>query len=238
MARNLTTMHALDNVIWKALTTSQAQFSESSKLARKFPADVTSLGALLEPTREAYDSLAGLMTPGAGIGLVLEAPPQVPEGWTTVATLPLLQMVLADAKASLSTPAAPANGWIELNQSDVPEMMALAALTKPGPFGQRTRELGTYLGIRQSGNLVAMAGERLRLPGYTEVSAICTHPDHVGRGYARVLITELVEQICNRNEVPFLHVRADNLRAIGLYEHLGFTQRALLQFAVIRRNAQ
>ena len=147
-------------------------------------------------------------------------------------------MALADAKVPLSIPATAENGWIELGERDVPEMMALAALTKPGPFGRRTRELGAYLGIRESGNLVAMAGERLRVPGYTEVSAVCTHPDHVGRGHARALITEMVKQICNRNEVPFLHVRADNLRAIGLYEHMGFRKRALVQFAVIRRNTQ
>jgi ribosomal protein S18 acetylase RimI-like enzyme len=229
-------MHALDNVIWKALTTSQAQFSESARLARKFPAEVTSLGALLEPTREGYDSLAGLLTPGAAAGLFLEAVPQVPEGWTLAATVPLLQMVHADAKPSPAT--ATGNGWIELNEGDVPEMVALAELTKPGPFGRRTRELGTYLGIRRSGTLVAMAGERLRLPGYTEVSAVCTHPDHVGRGYAATLITELVERIRNRGEVPFLHVRENNVRAIGLYEHLGFRKRTLLHLAVVRKSTQ
>jgi predicted GNAT family acetyltransferase len=231
-------MHALDNVIWKALTTNQAQFAESSKLARKFPAEVTSLGALLEPTREGYDSLAGLLTPGATAGLFLEAPLQAPDGLTVVATVPLLQMVLANAESSRFTPAAAGNGWIELSESDVPEMVALAELTKPGPFGRRTRELGTYLGIRRSGTLVAMAGERLRLPGYTEVSAVCTHPDHTGRGYAAALITELLERIRNRGEVPFLHVRENNVRAIGLYEHLGFRKRTVLQLAVVRKDAR
>jgi predicted GNAT family acetyltransferase len=142
-------------------------------------------------------------------GLFLEAPPQVPDGLTVVVTLPLLQMIYENRKRAPLTPALPGDGLIELTESDVPEMMALAELTKPGPFGRRTRELGKYLGIRRSGTLVAMAGEQLRLPGFTEVSAVCTHPDHVGHGYAGTLITALVEQIRNGSEVPFLHVREE-----------------------------
>jgi hypothetical protein len=124
-------MHALDNVIWNALTTSQAHFSEGRELARKFPADVTSLGALLEPTREAYDSLAGLLREGMASGLFLEAPPQVPEGFTVVVTLPLLQMIYENRKRAPLTRALSGDGVIELTESDVPEMMALAELTKP-----------------------------------------------------------------------------------------------------------
>ncbi|MGA9709930.1 MAG: GNAT family N-acetyltransferase [Candidatus Sulfotelmatobacter sp.] len=114
-------------------------------------------------------------------------------------------------------------------------MMALTALTKPGPFGKRTHELGTYLGIRCDGNLVAMAGERLKIPGYTEVSAVCTHPEHTGHGYARILIAKVMRRICSRGETPLLHVRGDNARAIALYERLGFRQRVLLHFAVLRK---
>jgi predicted GNAT family acetyltransferase len=124
---------------------------------------------------------------------------------------------------------------VELSAADVPEMMALTALTKPGPFHKRTHELGTYLGIRREGKLVAMAGERLKVPGFTEVSAVCTHPEHTGHGYARILMLEVMERIRSRGETPFLHVREDNVRAIALYERLGFSRRVLLHFAVLRK---
>jgi predicted GNAT family acetyltransferase len=113
-------------------------------------------------------------------------------------------------------------------------MIELTALTKPGPFSTRTHELGTYFGIREGGKLVAMAGERLKVPGYTEVSAVCTHPEHTGKGYARVLMIEVMRGIRQRGETPFLHVRQDNERAIALYERLGFIKRHRGHFAVIR----
>jgi predicted GNAT family acetyltransferase len=116
-------------------------------------------------------------------------------------------------------------------------MVELATLTKPGPFGTRTHELGTYLGIRQAGKLVAISGERLKVPGHTEVSAVCTHPEHTGNGYAQALMTEVMRRIWDRGETPFLHVRGDNARAIAIYEKLGFAKRKQGYFAVIRRTA-
>jgi predicted GNAT family acetyltransferase len=124
---------------------------------------------------------------------------------------------------------------LELGAPDSPDMVALTALTKPGPFGTRTHELGAYIGIRFQGKLIAMAGERLKIPGYTEVSAVCTHPDHLGKGYARILMSEIMRRIRDRGETPFLHVRRDNSRAIALYERLGFQARKLGHFAVLRR---
>ena len=128
--------------------------------------------------------------------------------------------------------------FVRLTHSDVPEMQALAQLTKPGPFGARTHEMGDYLGIRSAGILAAMAGERLRLPGYTEISAVCTHPHHLGHGYASALMGELMNRIRNRRELPFLHVRPENTRAIQLYERLGFKQRASFYYAVLRLQAE
>jgi predicted GNAT family acetyltransferase len=124
---------------------------------------------------------------------------------------------------------------IELGPKDSAEMIELTSLTKPGPFSTRTHELGLYLGIRDGGKLVAMSGERLKVPGHTEVSAVCTHPEHTGKGYARILMTAVMKQIRDRGETPFLHVRGDNARAIEIYEQLGFRIRKRRHFAVLRK---
>jgi ribosomal protein S18 acetylase RimI-like enzyme len=243
-------MHPLDNVIWKALTTRQAEFAESSHGARRFVPEVSPLGAFREPTAEGYASLAGLLGSRGTIGLFLNMPYQPRAGWSLVAGAPMPEMVYegdgaslmhaglrpADSRGRLS-PHESDPEIVELGAADVPEMMELTALTKPGPFGKRTHELGTYLGIRRDGKLLAMAGERLKIPGYTEVSAVCTHPEHTGHGYARVLMTEVMRRILSRGETPFLHVREDNVRAIELYQRLGFSQRVLLHFAVLRKDA-
>jgi ribosomal protein S18 acetylase RimI-like enzyme len=239
-------MHLLDNIIWKALTTRQAEFAESFKQVRRFMPEVSPLAAFPEPTPDGYESLAGLVGTGATIGLFLEAPYQPHAGWSFLAGAPMPEMVYdaglrpADSRGRLS-PHKPSHKHkedpeiVELGDADSPEMMALTALTKPGPFGKRTHKLGTYLGIRRNGKLVAMAGERLKIPGYTEVSAVCTHPEHTGHGYARILMAEVMQRICSRGETPLLHVREDNVRAIELYERLGFRQRVLLHFAILRK---
>ena len=231
-------MHPLDNVIWQALTTRQTQFAEGDGRARRFVREVTLLGALLEDTPESYADFADVVGTGGTGALFLDEPYEPREGWEFVAGAPLLQMVFEDGNHS----AGRANSETEviaeiaeLGPQDSPEMIELTSLTKPGPFGTRTHELGTYLGIRRGGKLVAMAGERLKVPGHTEVSAVCTHPDHTGNGYARVLMMEIMRRIQDRGETPFLHVRADNTRAIDLYKLLGFRERRFGHFAVLRR---
>src|SRR5258708_4921325 len=241
-------MHPLDNPIWKALTTSLAHLAEGAGRARRFPAEVSVLGAVFQPTfqptDEAYDSLG--QTPGANpVGLFLEELAQLPAGWTVISSVPLLQMVYENPTAkpgvaSVKPPAAQSSlpQFIELTAAESPGMMALAELTKPGPFGRRTHELGTYLGIRCEGKLIAMAGQRLPVPCFTEISAVCTHPDFLGHGYATALMKELMQRIRQRDEQPFLHVRADNTRPIELYQRLGFTQRMLYQYTVVRPPAE
>jgi len=116
-------------------------------------------------------------------------------------------------------------------------MMALVKLTEPGPFAARTVELGTYIGIRSGGQLIAMAGERMRFPGFTEVSAVCTHPDHRGRGHGSALVRTLLRAIRHRGETPFLHIFSDNVRARALYQALGFSLSRALFVTVLKREA-
>jgi ribosomal protein S18 acetylase RimI-like enzyme len=226
-------MHPLDNPIWQALITTHAGFAESSNAARKFPREVSVLAGFPEPTPENYAALATLLRPDESVGLFLQQPPSPPAPWIIVSSGPLLQMLCENFSAPLPVPHSNPE-FIHLTQSDTPEMLALTKLTKPGPFGSRTHEMGDYFGIRNAGALAAMAGERLRLPGYTEISAVCTHPDHVGQGYASALMGMLMARICRRGDLPFLHVRPENLRAVQVYERLGFTKRASLHYAVLR----
>jgi predicted GNAT family acetyltransferase len=230
-------MHPLDNVIWQALTTRQANFAESHDPARRFIREVTSLAGFLEPSERGYASLAELVGVGGTAALFL-AEAYVPHpGWILVADPRLLQMVCeSDAANGAQNSKHPHIEITELGLADSPEMIELTTLTKPGPFGPRTHELGAYLGIRVAGKLAAMAGERLKVPGFTEVSAVCTHPDHLGQGYAAALMLEVMRGIRSRGETPFLHVREDNLRAIALYERLGFSVRTKPHLAVLRKN--
>ncbi|HZR56796.1 MAG TPA: GNAT family N-acetyltransferase [Terriglobales bacterium] len=227
-------MHPLDNVIWTALSTHQAHFAEANELARRFPVEIGPLAGLKEPTEQAFNALADLLNPEESAALFLDKAQEPPSGLTVIATAPLLQMVQEKPIDSPETPFSPFE-LIELGVEDIPEMIELTQLTKPGPFGTRTRELGMYLGIRQSGKLVAMSGERLHVHGYTEVSAVCTHPDHTGHGYAAALMQAVMNSIRARGETPFLHTRAYNDRAISLYERLGFSRRALLHLSVVRK---
>jgi ribosomal protein S18 acetylase RimI-like enzyme len=227
-------MHPLDNVIWRALSTSQAHLGSKNHGAGRFLGEVSMLGALAEPSAEAYESLLALLRPYERVGLFLDETPKTLPPWKLRSSGPLLQMVHQDRPSpeNLQRPE-----FLRLSEPDVPEMLALTRLTKPGPFGKRTHEMGEYWGIRQNGELIAMAGERLRLPGYTEISAVCTHPNHLGHGYATALIEMLIQRIRGRSEQPFLHVRPENTRAVELYKRLGFHERALMRYVILSRDA-
>jgi ribosomal protein S18 acetylase RimI-like enzyme len=225
-------MHPLNNVIWTALTSNQTNFAEANQFAGRFPADVGPLAGLKEPNAQGFHFLADLLNQGEAAALFLDKPQDAPTGFTVVATAPLLQMVKKEPTACPEEPLS-ATQFTELGVNDIPDMLALTRLTQPGPFGTRTHELGTYFGIRRSGSLVAMAGERLHVSGYREISAVCTHPHHRGHGYAAALMQAVMAGMRARTEIPFLHVRADNDQAVGLYERLGFRRRLLLHLLVL-----
>ena len=221
-------MNPLDNPIWEALQTKLERFAEVGAAARRFPPEVTLLAGCAEPTPEAFASLATLQTDGRPSVLFLERVVNPPVGWKVIERDSLVQMVFVREAEMPEIP----KDIIELGEADTVEMLALAKLTKPGPFGTRTRELGTFLGLRREGRLAAMAGERLRLANYAEVSAVCTHPDLLGRGLATGLMAAVMERMKKKGETPILHVRANNSRAIGLYERLGFVERRRFELLV------
>ena len=214
------TRHPLDRPIWSALTTRQAGFSVGDALARRFDPAVGPFAAIGDDDAAHLDALSGLVDAHGSVVMLQRGDIPRPTGTRTTIDAPGVQLVL-DRLA----PVAASVDLLPLGVADAPEMLALARLTEPGPFGPRTHELGGFLGVRIDGRLVAMAGERMKPEGFTEVSGVCTHPDHRGHGYAAMLSTAVAERVLARGEVPFLHAYASNTAAITLYERLGFRLR-------------
>lgn len=221
----------LDHPIWHALSTVHARFAEGNALAKRYPSDVSPLAAVKEQSPQAYAALGELLGPDEIAVFFLDAPPQVPDGWRLVQHFQMHQMICHKL-----TPAAPSIIAIEpLQETDIPEMQTLAEATEPGPFRKRTIEFGGYLGIRDHVRLTAMTGQRTSLPGFTEVSAVCTYPEYRGRGYAKALVAAVSGNIFARGETPILGVRMDNTPAIHVYQTLGFTVRRNLHVVVVKR---
>jgi predicted GNAT family acetyltransferase len=224
-------MELLDHPVWFSLATHHAALSEGDALARRFQRDVNVFAAVADNSAEALASLAALVRPGEQI-YVLQVPAiAVPPGLAVAKAATGVQMV---ARNPVRDPEA-SEGIVELSEADAPEMLGLARLTQPGPFLARTHVMGTYLGIRIDGRLAAMAGERMRFPGWTEVSGVCTHPDFRGRGLAGRLSAAVAQRIEARGERPFLHAWKSNTAAIALYERLGFEFRSDVNVAVLER---
>jgi GNAT superfamily N-acetyltransferase len=228
-------LRLLDNPIWNALTTEHSALALAEGQARRYPAEIGPLSGLAEQTPEAYESLRALTGSGPGgfSAQFLTEPPPIRPGWSLIRSGLMTQMIWSgDVAPPIQQPAGEAV-LRYLTLADVPAMVELAELTEPGPFRARTSELGEFFGIFEAGRLVSMAGQRLRLPGLIEVSAVCTHPDARGRGYARAVMSWVMADILSRGATPFLHAFADN-PAVRVYEALGFTQRRHLDLAVLQ----
>ncbi|MCX4766627.1 GNAT family N-acetyltransferase [Streptomyces sp. NBC_01275] len=211
--------HPLDNAVWAALAGPHAHLAERVGLAARYPADVYAFAALADPRDPAaWADLHTLVGPGTTVRI--KPVDRVPEGWEVTGGGEGVQLVAAEEFRTEPAPEA-----VRLGADDVPEILDLVARTRPGPFLRRTVALGAYLGIRHRGRLIALAGERLRLHGWTEISAVCTDPEHRGEGLATRLIRAVGHGIRERGDTPFLHAAADNTPAIGLYQSLGFTLR-------------
>jgi ribosomal protein S18 acetylase RimI-like enzyme len=210
-----------------ALSGAQARFAQVRGQALRYPADVAPFLALpSEPSPQDWRDAAGLVPPGTNAAIV-HVGLDVPETWKIVREFDVVQMIGAHVHG-VDEPEA-----MFLNAADVPEMLELTRQTNPGPFLDRTIELGDYLGIRRGGELVAMGGERLHFDGWTEISAVCTAPTHRGHGMASRLVGALIADIQRRSERAFLHVLTTNTSAIRLYEKLGFRERRRLTISVL-----
>jgi ribosomal protein S18 acetylase RimI-like enzyme len=223
--------HPLDQPIWNALTSRQIGIAEGGPLARRYPPAIAPFAAISDTSPENFTALGGLMSRSDQAVLFTLEP---------IAAHPGFKVHLAETGEQMIGAVAdpPLRGAeiVRLGGNDAAEMVALTRLTKPGPFTMRTHELGTFLGIRVNGQLVAMAGERMKPANFTEITAVCVHPDHRGRGYAQLLLGAVSRQIVARGEQPFLHVFSENAAAIALYRRQGMEIRRRIYVTVLGRS--
>jgi predicted GNAT family acetyltransferase len=228
----MTQAHPLDRPVWHALTTRQAKLAQGDPLALRLTPEYGPFAAASDASPTSLERLAGLVSEDGEIWLVETDDIPLPPGTIVRRRADLHQMI-----APAIVPATAGFPIVALTEADATEMRALAMLTEPGPFLSRTHRLGDFLGVKIGGRLVAMAGERMKPDGFTEVSAVCTHPDWRGRGYAAGLMRRVAQAIVARGETPFLHVYPSNTGAIALYRALGFTFRRAMTMVVLARDS-
>ena len=229
MARDVSTdMSAtLDNPVWHALTTKHRHASEGGDRARRYHADISVFGALADVDDASWRELAEVA--GDGVVLVRADDVEPPAGWQTPFALPGRQMILSSPLPDLDVH----GNQRPLTEADVPALLELVELTQPGPMRPRTIELGTFTGVFDGDRLIAMAGRRFSLPGYVEISSVCTHPDVQRQGYAAALTAHVAREIVAEGDTPILHVAITNDRARRVYEALGFVTRTELMFKLV-----
>lgn len=223
--------HILDRPVWTSLTSSHAEFSVGAGAARRFESDISPFAAARDESPQSLGDLAELIGDDAQMLIAQAQPIIIPSGTSAQLETTAYQMIYNNAVA----PPITNHAIVPLTTSDSLAMQELAALTRPGPFLQRTHLLGEFWGVKKQGQLIAMAGERLKQPGYTEISGVCTHPDFQGKGLGSQLCIAVLHAILERGETPYLHVFSDNTHAIKLYQKLGFSSRKTMHVAVLEK---
>jgi ribosomal protein S18 acetylase RimI-like enzyme len=214
--------HILDSPIYNALNTGSKHLALGTDTAKYFIPEVAPFAGLKENTHAYFNELREISNAEASFILFTPVHLEIPEIWKINGQMDLLQMVYEQEAPLLAAD----QTFVPLDQEHVARMLELTALTKPGPFLSRTIEFGNYIGIFEGTELIAMAGQRLQPLPYVEISAVCTHPDHLRKGYASALLAAQIRLIQAAGHTPFLHVRTDNYSAIQAYLRLGFTARS------------
>lgn len=222
--------HILDRPIWSALQTAHAGLAEGSPLARRYPPTIVPFAASADGSAESLEALTRLPVSDEAMALVEAGPIAIPDGVEVILESTLVQMTAKAPHEPVSDPRiAP------LTEADAAEMLELAMLTKPGPFTLGAQKLGTFWGIRNDGRLIAMAGQRLRQTGFTELSGLCTHPDFQGQGLGTLLFRYVAGHIASTGATAYLHAYATNTGAISLYRKLGFELRSEMNLRIVKR---
>lgn len=224
--------HVLDRPIWNALNSRHSALAEGNGSAKRYNPSIHPFACSRDESPESLRALADIAAPGETLVFLQADEFLLPPGFTATLTAFGVQMVAERHMPEIE------DARIEkLGEEDAAEMLELATLTRPGPFTMKAQALGDFWGIREDGRLIAMAGERLKQHGMTEISGVCTHPDHRGKGLGRLLTLYVAGKIFARGEQAFLHTFATNAVAIGLYESIGFRLRTRMHVAAIERKA-
>ncbi|RKE38262.1 FR47-like protein [Paraburkholderia sp. BL23I1N1] len=231
-ASEIATEEYLANPVWIALSEAPLSFVERREGGARYRPEFAPFGAAQNYSAQSVSQVAAMLQPGQRLSFFTAAKPNLPSGFDVVREAVANQMVAANRFTVSSD-----ERIVRLGVDDTPDMLRLAELTEPGPFNARTNELGHFFGIREGGQLVAMAGERMTAGKYVEISAVCTHPEWRGRGLGRLLMDHLSATIQERDRVPFLHVFTNNLSAVRLYRELGFRIARTLQLTAIVRSS-